>query len=79
MASALAVPRSLAAAHVPRWLESRLGNVDLNSGPVAKLFTHLAEVNTPRSRAVLEGIHAATDTLGLDDTLLESLLDDIVA
>jgi hypothetical protein len=60
---------------LPSWIASRLGSVDLNSGPIAKLFTQLAEANTPRANAVLAKVNQVTDALGLDDSLLESLIE----
>jgi hypothetical protein len=60
---------------LPGWIASRLGSVDLNSGPIAKLFTHLAEANTPRANAVLAKVNQVTDALGVDDSLLESLIE----
>jgi hypothetical protein len=59
---------------LPGWIASRLSSVDLNSGPMARLFTQLAEANTPRSNAMLAKINQVTDALGLDDALLESLI-----
>ena len=61
------------------WIAARLSHVDLNHGPAAKFFTHLAEANTPRANAVLAKIHHITDELGLDDSLLESLIAGRVA
>jgi hypothetical protein len=52
-----------------------LASVDLNSGPIAKLFTQLAESNSPRATAVLTKAHEVADALGLDDSLLESLIE----
>ena len=52
-------------------------NLDLNSGPIARFFTHLAEINTPTSRAILVAADQIADALGLDDSLLDSLLADL--
>jgi hypothetical protein len=60
---------------LPGWIASRLGSVDLNSGPIAKLFMQLAEANTPRANTVLAKVNQVTDALGLDDSLLESLIE----
>jgi hypothetical protein len=60
---------------LPGWISSRLASVDLNSGPIAKLFTQLAESNSPRATAVLTKAHEVADALGLDDSLLESLIE----
>jgi hypothetical protein len=60
---------------LPGWIASRLSSVNLNSGPIAKLFTQLAESNSPRADAVLAKVNEVTDALGLDDSLLESLID----
>ena len=77
-ALALAVPsQSAAAPKLPGWISSRLAKVDLNSGPIAALFTRLAEADTPRSHAILTAADRIADALGLDDSLLDSLLDDL--
>ncbi len=77
VASALAVDATPATGpRLPGWISSRLAKVDLNSGPVANLFRHLAEADTPRSRAILAGADRIADALGLDDTLLDSLIND---
>src|SRR5690606_7547437 len=78
IASALAASSSPASnVRVPGWISSRLAKVDLNSGAIADLFTRLAEADNPRSRAILTAANRVTDALGLDDSLLESLIDDL--
>ncbi len=75
VASALTVTASTSApVSLPRWISSRLDSVDLNSRAPARLFQHLHDANTPRSRPLLEKFDAAADTLGLDDELLDALL-----
>jgi hypothetical protein len=78
VASALSVAApSSSTGSAPKWLVNRLEHVDLNSGAAAKLFQHLADANTPRSRALLQKIDSAADALGLDDAFLDSLLGDL--
>ncbi|HEV3138543.1 MAG TPA: hypothetical protein VGZ26_11580 [Pirellulales bacterium] len=48
--------------------------LDLNHGPIAKCFQHLAHENAAKSRAILVEADQLADTLGDDDTLLDSLL-----
>jgi hypothetical protein len=43
----------------------------------ARLFQHLADQNTPGTRKILQRIDEVADSLGLDDTLLDSLLADL--
>jgi hypothetical protein len=38
------------------------------------VFTNLAEADSPRSKALLVAANEITDSLGLDDSLLESLI-----
>jgi hypothetical protein len=77
VAQALAATVPSGLPKVPGWLTSRLGSVDLNTGKVADLFTKLAEVNTPGTRSILLAANQVTNALGLDDTLLESLIADL--
>jgi hypothetical protein len=80
VASALSAPSAggaLASAGIPRWLVNRLHNVDLNSGPIARFFEHLAEQNTPGTRKILVAADNVADNLGLDHELLDSLLADL--
>ncbi len=78
VASALAISSGqTAGVQLPRWLASRLASVDLNSGPIGHLLTHLAEANTPRSHALLVKADQIADALDLDHSLLDSLLDDL--
>jgi subtilisin family serine protease len=62
---------------VTTWITTRLANVDLNSGAPARLFQHLHDVNTPRSRAQLQKFDAVADARGLDDELLDLLIADL--
>ncbi len=78
VASALTAPApSSLTDGVPKWLSNRLDNIDLNSGTPARLFQYLHGANTPRSRALLQKFDAVAEALGLDDTLLDSLLADL--
>ena len=51
--------------------------MDLNSGPIARYFEHLADQNTPAARKILVAADKVADRLGLDDSLLDSLLADL--
>ena len=62
---------------VPGWIANRLDSIDLNSGVPAKVFQQLHDMNTPKSRALLQKFDAVADALGLDDTLLDSLQADL--
>ncbi len=78
MASALAISSGQTdGVQLPRWLANRLASVELNSGPIGHLLTHLAEANTPRSRALLVKADQIADALDLDHPLLDLLLDDL--
>jgi hypothetical protein len=59
---------------IPPWLPNRLAHLDLNHGPIAKYFQHLAHENTAKSRAILVKADQVADALGLDDALLDSLM-----
>jgi len=50
-----------------------LANLDLNDGPIATYFEHLAHGNTAKSRAILVEADQIADSFGLDDTLLVKL------
>jgi hypothetical protein len=52
----------------------KCSQIDLNPGPIATYFQHLAQENTAKSRAILVKADQVADSLGLDDTLLDSLL-----
>jgi hypothetical protein len=61
------------------WILNRLAHldlnrIDLNHGPLAKFFEHLAHENTARSRAILVKADRVADALGLDEELLDGLL-----
>ncbi len=75
VASALAAKSTSSTLQVPGWISQRLASVNLNSGPVAKLFTTLAEANTPTTRSLLLAANEVTNALDLDDSLLESLIE----
>ena len=62
---------------MPKWLTNRVENLDLNSGSPARLFQYLHDVNSPRSRALLQKFDAVADALDLDDELLDELLADL--
>ena len=74
VASALAATSTPSLPRVPGWISNRLATVDLNSGPVARLFTALAQANTPTTRSLLLAANEVTNALDLDDSLLESLI-----
>jgi hypothetical protein len=59
---------------IPAWIIHRLSHLDLNHGPIAKYFEHLAHENTAKSRAILVKADRVADALHLDDALLNSLL-----
>jgi hypothetical protein len=77
LASTSTSTSSTASVNVPAWIANRLGSVDLNSGQIAQVFQHLADVNTAGSRAVLKKVDQIADSLGLDDRFLDSLLVDL--
>ncbi len=77
VASALAIHATPSLPNVPGWIASRLASVDLNSGPIATVFTHLAAADTPRTRQLLQAVDQLADDLGLDDSLLDSLIGDL--
>ena len=80
VASALAAPATAdGAVSLPKWISNRIDSIDLNSGTPARLFQHFHDMNTPRSRALLQKFDAAADALGLDDELLDALLADLNA
>jgi hypothetical protein len=54
-----------------------LSSIDLNSGKIANFLEHLAEQDTPRARSLLVKADQVADALGLDDTLLDSILSDL--
>ena len=59
------------------WLASRLENVNLNSGVAATIFEALAVADTKLTRSILVEADKVADQLGLDDTLLDSILVDL--
>lgn len=59
---------------IPPWILNRLAYLDLNSGPIASYFEHLAEEDTAKSRATLVKADQIADSLNLDDELLDELL-----
>jgi hypothetical protein len=64
---------------LPPWIVNRLAHVDLNRidlnhGPLAVYFEHLAHENTAKSRAIFVEADRIADSLNLDDTLLDGLL-----
>ena len=78
VASALTVSAPMdAPVSLPKWMSNRLDRVDVNSGGPNRTFQHLHDVNTPRSRALVQKFDYLTDALGLDDELLDSLLADL--
>jgi hypothetical protein len=69
-ASAPGLPMSA----VPAWIANRLGALDLNQGPLARFFEHLAAEDTPQARKILVTADELAGSLGLDDAWLDSLL-----
>jgi hypothetical protein len=64
---------------IPSWVVTRfahldLSRIDLNRGPVAKYFQHLAQEATPKSKAILVEADRAADASNLDDELLDGIL-----
>jgi hypothetical protein len=59
---------------IPTWIFNWLGHVDLNHGPIAKYFEHLAHEDTAKARSILIKADQIADELGLDDELLNSLI-----
>ncbi len=59
------------------WLASQLENVNLNSGVAATIFEALAVADTKLTRSILTEADKVADQLGLDDTLLDSILVDL--
>jgi hypothetical protein len=59
---------------IPSWIASRLGQLDLNHGSVAKYLTHLAHDATANAKTILSEVDQIADALNLDDELLDSLL-----
>jgi hypothetical protein len=59
---------------LPPWVANRLSHVDLNHGPIAVYFQYLAQEDSAKSRAILVKADHVADGLGLDDSLLDSLI-----
>ena len=64
---------------IPAWISNLrahldLNSVDLNHGPIAKYFEHLAHETAARARAILVEADQVADALGFDDGLLDTLL-----
>ena len=59
------------------WLSSELKNVNLNSGAAATIFEALAAADTKLTRSILVEADKVADELGLDDSLLDSILVDL--
>ena len=66
IASALSLMAKVPAIKIPSWIADRLASVNLNSGPVAQVFTQLAESGTPRAKSLLVAANKVTDKLGDD-------------
>jgi hypothetical protein len=77
VASALASMSTVASATpsvIPLWIADRLSHLDLNHGPVAKYFEHLAHENTAKAKEIVVAADRVADALGLDDEWLDSLV-----
>jgi hypothetical protein len=64
---------------IPPWIANRLVNlglnsIDLNHGPRAACFEHLAHESTAKAKRILTEADQLVETLGLDDELLDELL-----
>jgi len=72
MVSVLAASRTTGLTDgVPRCLSNRIDRIDLDSGAPARLFQHLHDAKTLRSRALLQKFDVVADALGLDDELVD--------
>jgi hypothetical protein len=52
---------------IPAWIANRLAHLDLNHGPLATYFQHLAHSATPKAKAILVRADQVADAVGLDD------------
>jgi hypothetical protein len=59
---------------IPRSIINRLPHLDLNHGPVAKYFEHLADEKATNAGDVLMTADRVADAMDLNDELLDSLL-----
>jgi hypothetical protein len=73
LAGTSAVP-SLQVPAIPAWIANRLGHVDLNHGPLAKYFEHLAHEGTEKAKSLLVEADQVAEELELDDELLDSVV-----
>jgi hypothetical protein len=67
-----------AAPTIPAWISNLRAHLDLNSadlnhGPIAKHFEHLAHETAARARTILVEADQVADALGLDVRLLDTL------
>jgi hypothetical protein len=53
---------------------NHLSHLDLNHGPIAKYFQHLAHDSTPKAKAILVKADQVADELELDDEGIEGLV-----
>jgi hypothetical protein len=77
IASALASMSSISSGTptaIPTWIANRLTRADLNNGPLAKYFEHLAHEGTQQAKSVLVEAEQVAEELGLDDELLDELV-----
>ncbi len=58
-------------------LSSELTHVNLNTGAAATIFEAMAAADTKLTRSILVEVDKVADELGLDDTLLDSILGDL--
>lgn len=73
LASASAGPTAALPA-IPPGIVNPPSHLDLNHGPIAKYFEHLAHEGTAKAKGIIVEAKQLTDELGLDDELLDSLL-----
>ena len=76
IASALSVPASISLPERSVNSTGRVDSPDIERGGSVRLFQHLQEVSSPRSRTLSQKFDAVADALGLDDELLDLLAAD---
>jgi hypothetical protein len=76
VASALANKSTTTSTQLPigAWIVNQLTHLDLNQGPIARYFEHLANEDTSRSQSLLVKADRIADTLNRDDAWLDSLV-----
>jgi hypothetical protein len=59
---------------IPPAVANRLGHVDVNHGPLASYFEHLAQEKTAKAKSILDKADKVAAALGLEDHVLASIL-----